>query len=251
MLPLLCHNLKKTAPEAIPPAIRLRAAEEVPPQSPSVRSADKRLLRILDIFEAEGIAAIPFKVPALADQVYGDIGLRTYVDLDILVHKEDVLRAKAVLLKEGYRPEVLLNPRQEELFLRSECEYNFNHEARIVRVEVHWRINPSCYCINFDAIDIWQHLGTLALQSKAVPALSPEDLLIFLCIHGARHNWAELKQICDLAGHIEIHEDLLDWKGLMDYARGQHIERILLLGLLLGNRLMEIRAASGCLKRRW
>jgi hypothetical protein len=33
------------------------------------------------------------------------------VDLDILVHKEDVLRAKEVLLKEGYRPEVSLNPR--------------------------------------------------------------------------------------------------------------------------------------------
>jgi len=58
----------------------------------------------------------------------------SYVNLDILVHKEIVLRAKKVLLREGNRPEVLLNPKQEELFLRSECEYNFNHEARKVRV---------------------------------------------------------------------------------------------------------------------
>ena len=42
-----------------------------------------------------------------------DIALRSYVDLDILVHKEDLLRAKEMLQSEGYRPEVLLNPRLE------------------------------------------------------------------------------------------------------------------------------------------
>jgi len=116
-----------------------------------------------------------------------------------------------------------------------------SHEACEVRVEVHWQINPSCYCISFDVIDIWQHLETLTLRGRSVPALSPESLLIFLCIHDARHNWAELKLICDLSGHIELHKDLLDWKSLMAYARGQHIERILLLGLLLARRLHEIR----------
>ena len=52
-----------------------------------------------------------------------------------------------------------------------------SHEACEVRVEVHWQINPSCYCISFDDIDIWQHLETLILRGRSVPALSPESLL--------------------------------------------------------------------------
>ena len=42
------------------------------------------------------------------------------------------------------------------------------------------------------------------MQGRAVPAPSREDMLIFLSIKGARHNRAELKQICDLAGVLSF-----------------------------------------------
>jgi hypothetical protein len=198
------------------------------------------LLRILDLFEARGIQAIPFKGPALTQQIYGDITLRSFVDLDIIVHRKDVLRTKEILVSEDYRPEVELNPSQEKVFIASECEYNFNHKARGVRVEVHWRINPSCYCIDFDVEDVWPRANSAQLEGKEVSTLSPEDQLISLCIHGARHNWKEMKHICDVAG-LAGGKNNLNWKKVISYARKRHIEGILLLGLMLAEGLFRIQ----------
>ena len=47
--------------------------QKVPHQCSSVHSADKRAVAAADLFEVNGIAAIPFKGPALAQQLYGDI----------------------------------------------------------------------------------------------------------------------------------------------------------------------------------
>ena len=46
------------------------------------------LIRILDCLESHGIPAIPYKGPVLAKAVYGDIALRRFSDLDILIHAD-------------------------------------------------------------------------------------------------------------------------------------------------------------------
>ena len=46
------------------------------------------LARLLDRFRRDGIAAVPYKGPVLAAQAYGDVALREFVDLDILVHPD-------------------------------------------------------------------------------------------------------------------------------------------------------------------
>jgi hypothetical protein len=47
------------------------------------------LLRILDALKEAGIKAMPLKGPVLAQQLYGDVALRQFSDLDILVARED------------------------------------------------------------------------------------------------------------------------------------------------------------------
>jgi hypothetical protein len=51
------------------------------------------LIRILNCLESHGIAAIPFKGPTLAESVYGNLALREFSDLDILVRQSDFPRA--------------------------------------------------------------------------------------------------------------------------------------------------------------
>lgn len=174
--------------------------------------------------------------------------MRSFCDLDIIVQKNDAFRAKEILLSDSYKPEVVLNPAQERVFLHSECEYNFNHNAKGFHVEVHWRINPSCYCIGLDVEDVWPRANTATLEGKKVLTLSNEDQLIFLCIHGARHNWMEIKHICDVARLVDLEKDL-NWNRTISCAREQHIERILLLGLLLAERLFRVRLSEEVLNR--
>jgi hypothetical protein len=66
MLPLLYHNLKKTAPEAVPPAFSCELQKRYLINARRCTLLTRELSQLLDIFEANGIAAIPFKGPALA-----------------------------------------------------------------------------------------------------------------------------------------------------------------------------------------
>src|SRR5262249_24356498 len=60
------------------------------------------LCRLIDLFRDEGIETIPYKGPVLALFAYGDVALRRFVDLDMIVEKSNVLKAREILLKEGY-----------------------------------------------------------------------------------------------------------------------------------------------------
>ncbi len=44
------------------------------------------LIRVLDSLDAAGIRGLPFKGPVLAQTAYGGVGLRRFLDLDVLVH---------------------------------------------------------------------------------------------------------------------------------------------------------------------
>ncbi len=60
------------------------------------------LQKLLALFADNDVRAVPYKGPALALQLYGNVALRQFSDLDILVHPRDVLRARDLLLAEGY-----------------------------------------------------------------------------------------------------------------------------------------------------
>jgi len=62
-------------------------------------------------------------------------------------------------------------------------------------------------------------------------SLAPEDLLVFLCIHGAKHFWCSLHWLCDLARLID--RSALDWDAVMEYSRARRVSRTVSAGLLL------------------
>ena len=43
---------------------------------------------------------------------------------------------------------------------------------------------------------IEKQLNTVMISKRAVPNLSSEDLLLYLCIHGAKHGWEYLELVC-------------------------------------------------------
>src|SRR5205085_1153465 len=62
------------------------------------------LFDLLDRFAKAHIQAIPFKGPTLAATAYGDLSLRQAGDLDLLVHRSDIVRAADLLEALGHRP---------------------------------------------------------------------------------------------------------------------------------------------------
>jgi hypothetical protein len=77
------------------------------------------------------------KGPILADRLYGDLGMRAIVDVDLLVRWRDVGRVEAVLFADGYRR------RSKQTIFRGLAHvfaHDFAYEREGFAVEVHWAL---------------------------------------------------------------------------------------------------------------
>ncbi|HMH52781.1 MAG TPA: nucleotidyltransferase family protein [Candidatus Acidoferrum sp.] len=236
VLPLVHRHLLEAPPSLVPQVVgeRLRLGFEQTQRRNLYLSL--HLGAILKRFAAEGIAAIPYKGPTLAVMAYGRLGLREFLDLDILVKKDDVLRAKDVLVAEGYRPVSRLRKAEERALVESQHAYVLDRPDGIV-VELHWEISPRYVSRSPEPERFWERLSPVVLTGTTVHTLPPEVLLPSLCEHGAKHIWGRLAWICDIGELVQARPDL-DWPRIVSEARRTGSERMLALGLRLANDLL-------------
>jgi hypothetical protein len=173
------------------------------------------LITLLERFAAHGIRAVPFKGPALAAELYAGVNLREFSDLDILIPRRQVRAAGLLLRSQGYRP---LSTEQGKL----EAEWRFSHNHVYAKgdlvVELHWAIANRAFSLDCDYPSLWHRLRPLKLGGIEIMSLAPEDLLICLCVHGARHCWSRLAWVRDIAELVRRHPKL-DWDSALTRAR--------------------------------
>src|SRR5260370_41160016 len=104
VLHLLYYHLTAVCPTLVPQRAMTQLKVDNHENTKSNLFLTAELLRLLTLFEAQGIHAIPFKGPTLALSAYGDVALREFNDLDIFVHKRDVLAVKELLIGQGFEP---------------------------------------------------------------------------------------------------------------------------------------------------
>jgi len=200
----------------------------------------KELLELLDLFYAQEIPAVPYKGPVLAITAYGDLALREFADLDILVPDRHIAASKNLLLAHGYRPVwpwgkrplYSLTKVQEISYLRSSHEYQMVRTDKRIHIGLHWQFAPRCYPFRPDPECFWDNLETISLKGRKVSTFSKEDLIVILCLHGAKDQWRKLAWVVDVDRVIRTGEDV-DWERVFNRARASHGERALLLGLCL------------------
>ena len=239
VMPLLYRSLSLIRSEAVPKETldRLRGYFYKNAQRNLFMTGE--LLRLLNLFETHGISALPYKGPSLAAFVYGNLALRQFVDLDILVREQDFPKVKDQLLSQGYRPEHKLTYREETVLLRSTHEYPFMHYGKRVMVDLQWKISPRFLYFPLDLECLWKRLEPRTLVGKEVLTFSSEDLLLILCVHGSRHLWQSLELVCDVAELIHVDQGM-NWEQVMQQAATLGSERMLLLGLYLANNLLMV-----------
>jgi hypothetical protein len=195
------------------------------------------LAHTLECLVGQNIPAIPIKGPQLALALYGDTGLRSCRDLDILVRDTDVARTLAALEGLGYRHDAALSTLQIEAVRRYGGQYILFHPERAA-VEPHWLIAPSTLAFDLDYERLWHRTRRSDFLGVPCLRLPPEEELLLLCLHGAKEQWKKLKWICDIAAFPGVHPGI-DWERLWDEAAGQGCARMLKLGLALARHLLE------------
>lgn len=206
----------------------------------------RELGRIARLLESHGIRVVPYKGPTLALAAYADLSMREFGDLDLLLAREDVPRARDLLCDCGYVPEYPLAPGIEAALLESRLQYHLVVRSRAQGhpVELHWKTDPDFPVERLDDAAWWDGMGHVTVQGEALRTLAPEELLLVLCLHGAKHRWESLGWLVDVAELLR-RGGALDWDRIARRARELDCPRRAGLGLHLANALLDAPLPSG------
>ena len=197
--PLVCRSLQRLGARGIPD--EARDALEATWRSTAARNTllARELARVLHLLAGAGVPAIPLKGVALAETLYGDPGLRTCSDIDVLVPRDRARQALGLLREQSYAPE-FTERFFETLLLRTHIEYTLTRRERGFEyvVDLHWGIGWSPREDRRAAEALWADSRRVTRRGVETHAMSPEWELLTLAVHAARHGWRPLKWLVDV-----------------------------------------------------
>src|SRR5262249_19271381 len=231
VLPLLYWNLRAICQDAVPNVALAELERGFARNSTYNLVLCNKLLTIVRWFEEANIPAIQYKGPVLATSVYGGLFLRQSTDLDVLLHKHDFARAKALLVAHGYRG------------IRG-----YGWETTVIDpddrvcVDLHQNVVPQYIPLPLDFARIWERRQALCIASATVPIASAEDTLILLCCQAAKDEWDSATKLAKITDIVELLHSRhnLDWERIFDEAKRLRAHRMLLFGLSVAKVLLEI-----------
>jgi hypothetical protein len=236
--PLVYQSLHSACWEALPEAARQELSHFYSANSAKNRFLAGELLYILQLFEAEHILAVPFKGPVLTAVIYGDLALREFTDLDILIREPDIPKAREILSNQGYRSSMASG------VITPDVNVDELHSALTgISVELHWQFSPRRFVSSLAAEHVWNGIEPIVILGRQVWSFSSQDMFLFLAVHGGKHSWSSLKWLCDLAEFIRSNPEL-DWPRLFKRAEALGAARTCRLGIYLAAELMQAEVPS-------
>jgi putative nucleotidyltransferase-like protein len=228
ILGLIATQLRDFDESAVPSEARQKLRDWHRAHALFTMNLTAEMFRLFECFAASGVEALVIKGPVLSAQCYGDPGLRQYGDLDLIVRDKDILRSTERMISLGYEPSVPLKAIQAG---KIPGEYVFRHSSTKLLVEFHTELTFRYHPRPLPVENLFKRQVRVNIDSHEVPALSPEDELILICIHGAKHFWERLSYIADVAAFVS--KQKLEWGRVKFAAEEVGGERMLNVGLRL------------------
>ncbi|MBD1855910.1 MULTISPECIES: lasso peptide biosynthesis B2 protein [Leptolyngbya] len=231
VLPLVYQTLNTVCPEKIPPEISKRLRQSFYAISLNNQLLIQTLLILLKQFEDAEIPVLAFKGPLLAISYYGDLNLRQFNDLDLLVARNDFERAQTLLREKNYQPYQVLG-----------WQTAFAHSSSGVGIDLHRALTPPYFKFDLQFEELRSRLQSCSFDNQQIDCLSPIDMLLILCVSFCRDRHEQksrLIQLCDIAQLIQAYPNL-DWHQVLNQSRRFGILHMVLVTLALGQQLLQI-----------
>lgn len=242
---LVFHTLKKQVKDLVPP----HALEQLRSATHQYVFHSLFLVRhlgeLVQLFEEHEIPVLAFKGPITASESYGDLARRGFGDLDLLIHPHHVQAATELLERQGFQAVHPLPDRLDGTYALpfQDPQGNANGYSRSVdghtlHVDLHWDMTARYFSFPVEVDGLFARQRRIAINGTEVPTFSPEDTLLILCAHGSKHQWTQLRYVCDVSECIRSHPDL-DWSEVLSRAEETDSVHILRLGLDLADSLLN------------
>ncbi|MGO9958474.1 MAG: nucleotidyltransferase family protein [Solirubrobacteraceae bacterium] len=202
--------------------------------------------RVIEALAAAGVPSIPLKGAGLVETVYADPAQREMLDLDLLVPASQLDAATAALAPLGYRPPLATDsaePASTPLTLDAHHAPALVGEQELLAVELHRHVAIDGEGSGFQIDGFWQRAHASPNGGHLI--LSPEDMLLHVCLHFTRNRLGgsyrrrqtggALGQICDIARIVEHRP--LDWERLGATVNGYGLGTMVFLGLFAAQTL--------------
>jgi hypothetical protein len=201
--------------------------------------------RLQKLFDAVDLPVLFLKGTSLSMLAYGSIGLRSAKDIDMLVPYERLTAAVECLVSNGYQridPPTDISDRAMRLIMPLRKDLAFIHEQSSINVELHWQLFRNPYAMDQTSTFAASQIVPLT-ESVGLRTLGKEDLFTYLCVHGARHWWYQVKWLADVGalladGRFDI--ELVYRAAAEKGARRAAAQAILLCSRLLSTPLPEM-----------
>jgi hypothetical protein len=239
-LPLLYTHLKAQASETLPAASLASLHSRFQDNQRNAMFLTGVLVRLLDLFESKGVPALAFKGPVLAQELYGNLALRPFADLDLILPHREVSRAAELMLAQGFVPEPGSAIRTGDDTMDTAGQFAFRDQQGNTIVELHSEVTMRHFPRRPDPGFFFGSARSVSLAGREVRTLDPTSLVLSLCVHGTKDFWASLKWIVDLAEFVRVHATL-PWGAVVRQAETLYCQRMLHLGFCLAQVLLGVQ----------
>ena len=235
--PLICVQFSKTCPELVPERVMDELKEYYNENARKNLLLTGELIKVLNQLDSENICAVHYKGPSLALVAYGDLTLREFIDVDMIIHRIDTKKARKIMDKLGYELVTLPNNFNEDLYFKTQTEHKFINPNSNTVFEFHNRVQGHFFYFPIDPAFLYEDLKHVKINNNPVTTFTNENLLLLLCIHCARHDWSCISWISDI--HELIQKEEIEWTKVFENSEKLKVKRILSTTLLLSENLLK------------
>ena len=166
---------------------------------------------VIRLFTQAEIPLILLRGLEVSMRLYGDPILRPRCDMDVLIPASHRPRAVRLLLENGFVPDYAISEKDLERLARFRGSHLFISRDGRSAVDLHWWAAEPPWRFYSRENDLWKRSSEFHFDGITCRVLSPDDLFLHLCLHGAQHAWDRLVLVADVSLALFRPEVCPDW----------------------------------------
>jgi hypothetical protein len=216
----------------------VRAALEVRARAQHVRAlhAVSHLSALVRSLRGAGVRVVSLKGPLFSTWLYGDLGMRRFADLDLLIDPHLRARAYETLVQAGYSLRRGMSMATARAVYAGTGAWPLGHASGLP-IDLHWRTQALGFASPLRPREVLDDSITTPAAGGDMKIPCPTHAAALALLHAAKHLWSSLELVLSIA-HLTRRVDV-DWSRVYHLASRAGAWQACAAGLALARELFD------------